>query len=137
EHCLWDEFLKQAVSRPIFLLFISDRHGRSLWIFFQRNFINSFFHFPYNSSYKPTFGEGSIRLISFRSLNASFGEEKIPAPIPAPSAAPTLPSFSYNSTGTFVVSTKTEEKRSLKNIFAFPTRITEGRMPFSRIMSRP
>src|SRR3954465_2711038 len=92
---------------------------------FQRNFINSCSHFPYNSSYNLTFDEGLMRFISLRLLNASFGEGKIPAPIPAPRAAPILPSFSYNSTGTFVASTNASAKRSLKNIFAFPTRMTE------------
>jgi len=36
-----------------------------------------------------------------------------------------------------VAFTKLRVHTSLKNIFAFPARITDGRIPFSRMMSNP
>ncbi len=71
------------------------------------------------------------------SLKASVSSLKIFAPMPAPKAAPTLPSLLYNSTGVLVIFTKQSTKTSLKNIFALPARIIFGSILLSRIISKP
>ena len=57
--------------------------------------------------------------------------------MPAPKAAPTLPSTLYKATGTPVAFTKAWVNTGLKNKLACPALITEGSKLFSLIISSP
>src|ERR1700712_1201065 len=98
--------------------------------------VNCCFHCWYRFSYCAVL-LGCTVAMGFALAKASFGLLYTPAPIPAPIAAPTLPSQLYNSTGTFNVFTKLSVNTSLKKRLALPARITFGYMPFSFIMSSP
>ncbi|OAV71871.1 hypothetical protein Barb7_03151 [Bacteroidales bacterium Barb7] len=61
----------------------------------------------------------------------------MPAPIPAPIAAPTAPLVSYNSMTAPVTPASVSRKMELRNILALPARITPMSMPILFIISIP